>query len=187
MKFHRLSLAAPLLSLALLPISALAQEPEQWVPQGIESLGHNASARTDFSLDKSMLQFAQKIDNSDPETQRVIAGLDAIAVHSYHFSAPGMYDPAALDALREQYHAAGWQHMVSSHHHDDGTGQTELWIHFHGATVTNMSVLLASPTQLNFVVLSGTVRPLDLLHLSGHFGIPKFDNDSYVRAPDDRR
>src|SRR5260370_557727 len=90
----RLLLAAPFLSLAMLPASLSAQQPETWMPQGIEVLGQHASARTDFSLDKSMLQFAQKIDNSDPETQRVVAGLDGISVHSYHFASPGLYDPA---------------------------------------------------------------------------------------------
>jgi hypothetical protein len=164
-----------------------AQQPGEWVPQGIEALGQHASARTDFSLDKSMLQFAQKFDNSDPDTQHVVAGLDAIAVHSYHFSEPGLYDPAVLDSIRHQYHSAGWQHMVSAHNKGDGTGSTELWIHFHGANVTNMTVLLASPTQLNFIAIDGSLRPLDLLHLSGHFGIPKFHDDTYVPAPDDRR
>jgi hypothetical protein len=183
----RLTLAASFLSLSMLPVAMAAEQADTWMPQGIEVLGEHASARTDFSLDKSMLQFAQKFDNNDPDTQRVVAGLDGIAVHSYHFTSPGLYDPAALEGIRRQYHSAGWQHMVSNHNKGDGSGVTELWIHFHGANVTNMSVLLASPTQLNFIEISGSLRPLDLLHLSGHFGIPKFDSDSYVPAPDDRR
>jgi len=187
MRSSPLRLSLWLLSLAIVPASAMAQQPDPWGPQGIEVLGQHASMRTDFSLDKSMLQFAQKMDNSDPETQHVVAGLDEIAVHSYHFAEPGLYDPSALESIRQQYHAAGWEHMVSAHHHDDGSGSTELWVHFHGANVTNMTVLLASPTQLNFIAITGSLRPLDLLHLSGHFGIPKFHDDTYVRAPDDRR
>ncbi len=183
----RTRLALPLLTVALSAIPAIAQQPDAWTPQGIESLGLHASARTDFSLDRSMLQFAEKLDNSDPDTQRVVAGLDGIAVHSYHFTSPGMYDPAALEGIRAQFQAAGWQHMVASHHREEGSGVTEFWVHFHGANVTNVSVLLASPTQLNFIEASGTLRPLDLLHLSGHFGIPKFDSDSYVPAPDNQR
>jgi hypothetical protein len=106
-----------------------------------------------------------------------------VTVHSYHYSESGLYDPSTLAAIREQYRAAGWQHMVSSHGVRDRAGITDLWIHFDHAEITDLAVLLAGPKDLDFVAFSGVVRPLDLLHLSGHFGIPNFDTGSFVPAP----
>lgn len=168
------------------PPPAVQAAPE-WAPLGIETLGQNATTREDFTLSKQMLQFAQKfLDNSDQETRRVVAGLDGVTVHSYHFREPGLYDSGAVEAIKEQYRAAGWKHLVSSHGVQDHAGVTDLWIRFDNAQITNMAVLLAGPRDLNFVAFSGMVRPLDLLHLSGHFGIPRFDAGAFVPAPDSR-
>jgi hypothetical protein len=32
---------------------------------------------------------------------------------------------------------------------------------------------------VNLVAFDGTISPLDLLHLRGHFGIPQFDGDQW--------
>jgi len=97
---------------------ALAQTqtpPQDWIPQGIESLGQNASSRTEFTLDHSMLVLASKMDQDDEDLRRVIAGVDGVSVHSFRFKTPAMYDPELLGSVRQQYHAAGWKHMVSTH------------------------------------------------------------------------
>jgi hypothetical protein len=40
---------------------------------------------------------------------------------------------------------------------------------------------------MNLIQVAGDLRPLDLLHLSGHFGIPKVDPSAVmVPAPDGR-
>jgi hypothetical protein len=36
---------------------------------------------------------------------------------------------------------------------------------------------------VDFISASGSVTPLDLLHLSGHFGIPKMDGGMAVPVP----
>ena len=46
-----------------------------------------------------------------------------------------------------------------------------------------MAVLLVSPKDIDLVTITGDLSPLDLLHLRGHFGIPKFDADNLVPAP----
>lgn len=165
----------------------------QWCPQGVASLGQNASSRTEFTLDRSMIVLASKlVDQDDSDLRRVIAGLNGISVHSYRFPAPGLYDLAAIQSLRQQYHAAGWQHLVSDHNKVDGigvgrTGVSDLWIHLKNAEIDDVAVLLTSPTQLNFFSVSGALRPLDLVHLSGHFGIPSFEGGTMVPAPDSQR
>ncbi|MBW8748332.1 MAG: hypothetical protein JF584_12350, partial [Acidobacteria bacterium] len=61
---------------------------------------------------------------------------------------------------------------------------TDLWMHFSGAQIDDVSVLIRQPRQMSFISISCQLRPLDLLHLSGHFGIPKVDpNAVMVPAP----
>jgi hypothetical protein len=52
---------------------------------------------------------------------------------------------------------------------------TDLWLHFKGAEIDDVAVLVRAPKQMSVIEVSGALRPLDLIHLSGHFGIPKVD------------
>jgi hypothetical protein len=38
-------------------------------------------------------------------------------------------------------------------------------------------VLAETPQSLTLVTVAGNLSPVDLLHLRGHFGIPRFDGD----------
>lgn len=172
----------------MLPI-ALAQQPLappplDWVPRGIEELGHTAAFHTDFTFDRTMLQMASGVFyGGEQEVAHAVAKLNGISVHSYRFAAPGMYNPARLQAVREQYRIAGWKHLVSSESHPAygaPPGRTDLWIDFRGTDVTGMVVLLAGTRDLNLIAISGDLSPLDLLHLRGHFGIPRFSGDQIV-------
>ncbi len=46
-----------------------------------------------------------------------------------------------------------------------------------------MMVLVSSPKDLNLIALNGDISTLDLLHLRGHFGIPRFSGDGFVPGP----
>ena len=173
------------LALITTSVATLAKAQQQdWIPQGIESLGQNASSRTEFTLDHSMLVFASKFDQDDEDLRRVIAGVNGVSVHSYRFRKPGMYDSEILSSVRQQYHAAGWKHMVSTHEKDGGSGATDLWIRFENKAIRNIAVLFAGQNQLNFIAVSGSISPLDLVHLAGHFGIPKIDGGVVVPVPE---
>ncbi len=172
------------LTLLAVPLSAFAQAPQDWTPPAIEALGQNASSRTEFSLDHSMLVMASKADQDDDDLQRVIAGVNGVAVHSYRFPRPGMYDLELLTTVRQQYRAAGWKHMVSKHDKDGGPGETDLWVRYENNAISNVAVLFARESQLNFIAVSGSISPIDLLHLAGHFGIPKIEGGVVVPAPD---
>jgi len=130
-----------------------------------------------------MLVLASKLDQDDEDLRRVIAGVNGVSVHSYRFSGPGMYDPSLLSAVRQQYRAAGWKHMVSNHDKNGGSGATDLWIRFDNNAITNIAVLFAGQNQLNFIAVSGSISPIDLLRLGGHFGIPKIEGGVVVPAP----
>ena len=176
------------LSAITLFAATLAQPQQQdWIPQGVEALGQNASSRTEFTLDHSMLVLASKADQDDEDLRRVIAGVNGISVHSYRFPKPGMYNPELLSSLRQQYHAAGWKHMLSTHDKGGGSGATDLWIHFENKAISRIAVLFAGQNQLNFIAVSGSISPIDLLHLGGHFGIPKIEGGIVVPAPDNNQ
>jgi hypothetical protein len=154
-----------------------------WVPQRMEVLGRTAAFHTDFTFDRSMLQLASGVweGPGDPALVDAVSRLDGISVHSYHYAAPGMYNPHLLDAVRRQYSALGWQHLVTAHSRSSD-GATDLWISFHHMRATGAVVLFQSPTNLNLIAFTGNLSPIDLLHLRGHFGIPRFSGDHFVPA-----
>jgi hypothetical protein len=157
-----------------------------WIPQGFESLGQRAAFHTDFTFDRSMLQLAGYfIGDADEQTRNAIAKLNGITVHSYHFAAPGLYNPATLDLIRRQYEAAGWKHLVAKHGKGDpfDPSQTDLWINVAHMDVTGMMILISAPKDLNLIAFNGDISTLDLLHLRGHFGIPRFSGDKFVPGP----
>ncbi len=199
MTFLSSKLKSGLLAVALLmPSFAIASDAppattSDWIPSGVEQLGRTAAFHTDFTFDRTMLQMASGlIDGGDADTQKAIAKLDGVTVHLYRYAQPGMYDPRQLDLIRQQYHAAGWKHLVSTQSHPQPTapgpyavgsdGHTDLFLKFQGTDVTGMVVMQASPRNLNVVALTGDLSPIDLLHLRGHFGIPKFAGDGFAPA-----
>jgi hypothetical protein len=155
-----------------------------WTPQGMGALARTAAFHTDFTFDRAMLQVAGGLwgGSGDPQFAAAMSRLDGISVHSYHYAAPGMYDPRLLEAVRRQYTALGWQHLVTSHSRSTD-GATDLWISFHDMRATGAVVLFQSSTNLNLIAFSGNLSPLDMLHLRGHFGIPRFPGDHFVPAP----
>lgn len=157
------------------------QSPE-WAPDGIAALGQDATSRTEFTLDHSMLVLASKLDKNNEDLRRVIAGVNGVSVHSFHFAGAVSYDPAIMDSIIRQYSEAGWQHLVNKHKNDGGL-TTDLWVHLDQLSIRALAVLLVGTNQLSFVSVSGSISPLDLLHLSGHYGIPKMDSGVDVPVP----
>ena len=167
----------------LIAISAAkltAAQQHEWIPQGIEGLRQSASSKTEFTLDHSMLVFASKLDPDNEDLRRVIAGVSGLSVHSYHFPRPWMYDPDALGSVKEEYHAAGWKQLMNNREKDGGPGVTDLWIRFENNAISNVAILVARSSEVNFIVVSGSISPLDLSHLGGHFGIPKIEGGVVV-------
>jgi hypothetical protein len=158
---------------------AEAQQPA-WIPQGIEVLRQSASSKTEFTLDHSLLVFASKLDQDNEDLRRVIAGVSGLSVHSFHFPGPWTYDPAALSTVKEEYHQAGWKQLVNNHDKNGGPGVTDLWIRWENNAISNIAILVAKSNEVNFIVVSGSISPLDLSHLGGHFGIPKIEGGVVV-------
>jgi Domain of unknown function (DUF4252) len=156
---------------------------QNWFPQEIESLGQNASSRTEFSLDHNMVVLASKMDQDDDSLRRVIAGVDGVSVHRFKFQGTGMYDPQILNAVRQDYRAAGWQHLADAHQKYGYPQGADLWLHFDHNTIRNIAFLVTRADQVALVSVSGSISPVDLLHLAGHFGIPRMEGGVVIPAP----
>jgi hypothetical protein len=169
-------------------------------PQGMDALASQATFHTDMTFDESMLQAASQI--MPDEDRPIIAKLRSITVHTFRYSAPGQYDPAALEAVRAQYRDGGWNHLVTKQTHPpaqavgataDASGspapampakpfdptRTDVWVRMDHSNFNGMVVLVANERNVNLIVIDGMISPLDLLHLRGHFGIPKFGGDGF--------
>jgi hypothetical protein len=155
---------------------AVAQQPAG-VADALENLTSEHGSHTSVTFDRDMLQAADGFlnDGSGPTAQ-----LSSITFESYHFHEPAFYIPEGMHALVGAYDAAGWKHLVDQHASakDSAAPQkplTDLWLHFRGADIDAVTVVVRGVKQMNVIEVSGDLRPLDLVHLSGHFGIPKVD------------
>jgi hypothetical protein len=157
-----------------------AQEQGAWVPEAIETLQSSASSKTGFTFDHSMLVLASKLDSQNEDLRRVIAGVSGISVQKFRFQEPAQYDAAALRAVNDEYRRAGWKQLMNNHDESGGTGRTDLWVRMENNAISNVAILLARPNEVSFVAVSGSISPLDLSHLGGHFGIPQIEGGVVV-------
>jgi hypothetical protein len=170
-----------LMVLLALPVTKLAEaQNRDWIPQGIEHLRESASSKTEFCLGHSMLIFASKLSSDNEDLRRVIAGVSGLSVHSYRYPGPGMYDLQALDSVKQDYKAAGWKQVLNNHEKNGGPGLTEIWIRLDHNAVSDVAVLVARSNEVNFISVSGSISPLDLVRLGGHFGIPRIEGGVLV-------
>lgn len=169
--------------LLTLSTAVLAQAPQPYevIPQGVEALRESAVSKTEFSLDHSMLVLASKLDSGNDDLLRVIAGVSGISIHRYRFPDSWTYHPESLRSVEDEYHTAGWMQLVNKHNKDGLPSATDLWIHWQNEAISNVVILLARPNEVTFVEVAGSISPLDLSHLGGHFGIPKLEGG--VRIP----
>lgn len=162
--------------------TSLSPDNLNWLPQGMIALGQQSSSHTDFSFDRSILGMVGNLSNLDEPTRQTIARLNGVALHLYHFPAQRGYDRAAVEAIRVQYGTLGWKHFSTSKPEPtplgDGSARTDVWINTHGINVAGATILMAGPTTVNLIAVSGDLSTLDLLRLRGHFGIPRFPDDA---------
>ncbi len=196
----RLRLALP--TFALLAVAACASligvsTASAQQPAGIQDawteLANQPASHTAFSFDRTMMQVAQELlQSGGMAPERAAAALTGISVDNYHYSEPAFYTPEAMSAIIASYHAAGWKHLVNANQSPESSAQprgavTDLWLHNAGPNISGVVVLTRSPRDMSIIQITCDLRPLDLVHLSGHFGIPKVDpNAVMVPAPDGR-
>jgi hypothetical protein len=157
------------------------------------NLADQPATHTSFSFDRSELQIAQNLlESNGIDANRAPAALTGISIDNYRYPRPAFYMPETMASIIANYHAAGWKHLVNANQSPANTAQphstvTDLWLRFAGPDITGITVLNRSPRDMSVIQISCELRPLDLIHLSGHFGIPKVDpNAVMVPAPNGR-
>jgi hypothetical protein len=180
------------LLLLALALPAVAQQPAIPQPPNISSqlanLTDQPSTHFGYTFDKDTLASAQGLlEANGLDAKRAALALRGITFDTYRYRQPAFYTPEAMAALLDSYHAAGWKHLVDANQTPANSAQptktlTDLWLHFSGPDVDALTVLIRAPKSMNVVQVACDLRPLDLLHLGGHFGIPKID-PSAVMVP----
>jgi hypothetical protein len=178
-------------------VSALAQQPApydapppaaaaagpvllDWTPPALAQLSTLAAVKNSFTLDRTMLSAAASVlPDTDEPTRQAINRLDGVSVHLLRFGTLGIPDEGAVNSIREAYHLRGWKHVVSTQGNGGPVhnGTTDVWMVMDGVNVRGAVVLAETPKSLTLVTVSGNLSPVDLLHLRGHFGIPRFDDN----------
>jgi hypothetical protein len=160
----------------------LSPVPLEWMPPAMLDLQAQAAVKESFTLDRAMLGAAADIMNDrDPEVRQSINKLDGVSVHLLRFGANTFADPVEVDAVRDAYHLRGWKHLVTTT--DRGgpvhNGTADVWVVMDGVNLRGAVVLAETPQSLTLVTVAGNLSPIDLLHLRGHFGIPRFDGRGF--------
>jgi hypothetical protein len=170
------------------PASSPVQGPVDlnWTPPALAQLSAQATTRSNIALDRNELAIAAALaGGSDPDTKQAISKIDGINVHILRFGADGIANEASLAAIRDAYHLRGWKHMVTTEAAAKSplhNGTTDLWLVLDGVNVRGAVVLVETPRSVTLATLSGDLSPVDLLHLRGHFGIPRFDAGDFKDA-----
>jgi len=160
--------------------------PLDWVPPALSQLSAQAPMKENFTLDRTLLGVAAGIvPDSDAPVRQAINKLDGVSVHTMRFGEGGIPDEDAVQAIRAAYHLRGWKHVVTTS--DQGSavhnGSTDVWFVLDGVNVRGAVVLAETPRSLTLVTVAGNLSPIDLLHLRGHFGIPRLDASDFQNAP----
>jgi hypothetical protein len=166
--------------------AAVAQQPAG-VSDVLGTLASTPATHMAFTFDHDMLQSANSFLNGG---EGPVGELNSITVENYRYREPAFYIPENVHTLVSLYNAAGWKHLVDQNAGPKESATpthqlTDLWLHFKDAEIDDVTVVVRGPKQMSVIEVSGALRPLDLVHLSGHFGIPKVDPGAVmVPAPD---
>jgi hypothetical protein len=183
----------------LCPLATVAQGSARSVgiPPGVSdeltNLADQPATHTGVVFDRSMMQMVQGVlEQGGLDADHAETALSSISYDNYRYKEPAFYTPETMTSIIETFHRAGWKHLVNGNQTPGNEAQprtaiTDVWLHFSGADIDHVTVLIRAAKGMNLIQVAGDLRPLDLLHLSGHFGIPKVDpNALMVPAPDGR-
>jgi len=178
--------------LGLGPVAIWAQMPPG-VSDSLSGLADQPATHFGYTFDRSQMQVARGLlESGGLDADRAAIALTNISFDTYRYKGAAFYTPETMASVVEAYHRAGWKHMVNGNQTPASSAQprtaiTDLWLHFSGGDIDHVTVLVRGTRDMNLIQVAGDLRPLDLIHLGGHFGIPKVDpNAVMVPAPDGR-
>jgi hypothetical protein len=182
----RLIFASTALLFALAVPAALHAQQPHGITENLANLADEPATHTSFTFDRSMMEAADQImDQNGVDGKRLTAAVNSITVQTFRYKRPAFYTPEVMTNIIQSYSAAGWKHLVNATPAQSAQPSamvTDLWLHFRGTEIDDVTVLTRAPKNMNVIEVSGLLRPLDLVHLSGHFGIPKVDPSAVMIA-----
>ena len=166
-------------------MAAMPPVPLEWTPPALDRLSSEAAMKESFTLDRNLLGAAAAlVPDTDAYDRAAIRKLDGVSIHTMRFGDSGVPDEDAVDAIRAAYHLRGWKHLVTTTRSGGPVHNetTDVWVVMDGVNFRGAVVLAETPRSLTLVTVAGNLSPIDLLHLRGHFGIPKFDGDGLAHG-----
>jgi len=162
----------------MFPLLGAGQSEQSPFPEALgKQLAARASNYTEVTLDRNMLQFASRFmdKGEDAEGKRIISKLNGVYVRTYEFDKEGEYTPADLENIRRQFQGPEWSSLVRSRS-KNASDDSDVYMKMVNGEVQGMFVLNAESRELDFVYISGPIRPEDLKDISGNFGIPAIEH-----------
>jgi hypothetical protein len=173
---------------ALVAGAASIQAQQYYDPPGVaEAIGGLSSQRataTTITFDREMLD--SMLGGAS------MPGFNGVSFEHYQYSEPVFYIPEEMHSVEQAYKAAGWKHLIESNVGPRESAQptkpiADIWFHWQGGEIDHVTVLIRGRKEMNVVHVSGLLRPMDFVHITGHFGIPKVDPGAVmVPAPPGR-
>ncbi len=159
--------------------------PLEWTPPALVRLSSEAAVKSSFTLDRDMLRMAAGVlADPDAPARAAINKLDGVSVHLLRFGPDGVPDEEAVNAIREAYHLRGWKHLVTTTSAGGPIRNetTDVWMVMDGVNLKGAVILAETAKSVTLVTVAGNLSPIDLMHLRGHFGIPRYESDDDGRA-----
>lgn len=134
------------------------------------SLESQARESTVVTVGPWLLHFASHcVDCNDPDgaaTQRVLANIKSITIHSYEFDRDFVYSQDDADAVRAQLRAANWSRLaqVRRKSRDD----VDVYVSMENDRTTGLAIISSEPRELTIVNVVGSISPEDLQRLGSH-------------------
>jgi hypothetical protein len=157
----------------------------EWTPDAFAQLSSQATEKSSFTMDHTILTAASSLlPDSEAPAKQAINKLTGVSVHMLHFGPAGVPDELAVNAIRDAYHLRGWKHIVTTTNSGGPVrnGTTDVWVVMDGVNFRGAVILAETPRSLTLATVTGNLSPVDLLHLRGHLGIPRFDGDDLQSA-----
>jgi hypothetical protein len=185
---HFAFLLAGLLPLTGVPAAAQSSDSPPFPVTIEKQLATRASNYTEVTLDRRMLDFASRFmdKEDDAEGKRIVAKLNGIYVRTYEFDKPGQYTPDDLAAIRRQFQTAEWNPIVKQRSRD-GSDDSDIYLKIVSGEIQGMFILNSEPKELNFVFISGPIRPEDLDEIDGNFGVHVSEADKQQIKKDSKQ
>jgi hypothetical protein len=164
------------LLIALIAAPVFAQEVK--LPANLQKLASKAEESVDVTLDGALLkltaQFLNNNDKDEAKAKKALAGLESITVRSYKFANEGDYNPADLDAIRDQLRTPLWSKVVGVKSKEGNNADVYLKVNA-DLTLGGVVIIAAEPTEMTFVSITGRLDLAQLADLGGRYHIPSLD------------